>query len=132
MNQPIFCLTNLFALINLGDYVEIHLPGHNYTGVGTRTYERLANNDQPFNRIDEGSITHDLIYLEAQGHYNRTEIVNQADRIHAFQSLSVALSIRATPRERIDGIIVAGALYTQATIRKLTGGADLQKLMGNA
>ncbi|ESP02394.1 hypothetical protein LOTGIDRAFT_172052 [Lottia gigantea] len=47
---------------------EKHLPGHNYTGPGTRLDLRLDENDkpkpgeEPVNRIDAAALKHDILY----------------------------------------------------------------------
>ncbi|ESO85888.1 hypothetical protein LOTGIDRAFT_167642 [Lottia gigantea] len=45
-----------------------HLPGHNYTGPGTRLDLRLDQNDrpkpgeEPVNRVDAAALKHDILY----------------------------------------------------------------------
>ncbi|ESO83310.1 hypothetical protein LOTGIDRAFT_176253 [Lottia gigantea] len=47
---------------------EKHLPGHNYTGPGTRLDLRLDENDipkpgeEPVNRVDAAALKHDILY----------------------------------------------------------------------
>ncbi|ESP04431.1 hypothetical protein LOTGIDRAFT_170824 [Lottia gigantea] len=47
---------------------EKHLPGHNYTGSGTRLDLRLDENDkpkpgeEPVNRVDAVALKHDILY----------------------------------------------------------------------
>ncbi|ESO87074.1 hypothetical protein LOTGIDRAFT_154564 [Lottia gigantea] len=47
---------------------EKHLPGHNYTGPGTRLDLRLDQNDkpkpgeEPGNRVDAAALKHDILY----------------------------------------------------------------------
>ncbi|ESO89916.1 hypothetical protein LOTGIDRAFT_164611 [Lottia gigantea] len=47
---------------------EKHLPGHNYTGPGTRLDLRLDENDKPkpgeerVNRVDAAALKHDILY----------------------------------------------------------------------
>ena len=110
--------------------VEIHLPGHNYTGAGTRTLERIAAGDQPINQIDELALQHDINYLEAIGQSDRNVLVNQADDVMVNTALDIAFGRKdSTPRERVEGLIVASILGTQRVVRSVTGW-DLQRLMG--
>ena len=50
--------------------VEMHLPGHNFTGPGTKLNKRLNADltpkawSKPINRIDKASYNHDLCYLK--------------------------------------------------------------------
>ena len=49
---------------------ELHLPGHNFTGPGTRLDRRLNPNGTPkpwsipINRIDQAAYRHDLCYAK--------------------------------------------------------------------
>ena len=50
--------------------VEIHLPGHNFTGPGTKLNKRLNPDltprewSMPVNRVDKAAYHHDICYLE--------------------------------------------------------------------
>ena len=109
---------------------ELHLPGHNYTGPGTRTYERIARGDQPYNKIDALALQHDIMYLEARGAADRITLVNQADEVMYTGALDIAFGRRdSTVRERIDALIVAPILMLQQSVRSVTG-MDFQTVMG--
>ena len=47
---------------------EMHLPGHNFTGPGTKHYKRLNSDvtpkewSKPLNRVDNAAYHHDLCY----------------------------------------------------------------------
>ena len=47
---------------------EMHLPGHNFTGPGTKLYKRLNQNGTPkewcipINRVDNAAYHHDLCF----------------------------------------------------------------------
>ena len=49
---------------------EIHLPGHNFTGPGTKLKKRLNPDltpkkwNKPFNRVDKAAYHHDVCYLK--------------------------------------------------------------------
>lgn len=109
---------------------ELHLPGHNYTGAGTKTRMRIARGDIPINQIDELAMQHDINYLEAVGQSDRNVLVNQADDVMVNTALDIAFGRKdSTLRERVEGIVVAGILGTQRVVRSATGW-DLQRLMG--
>jgi Phospholipase A2-like domain len=59
---------------------EIHLPGHNFTGPGTKLDERLARGDQPVNKIDALAKEHDIAYKESKDKPNKKELRHKADR----------------------------------------------------
>ena len=50
--------------------VEMHLPGHNFTGPGTKLNKRLNPDlkpkkwSKPINRVDKAAYHHDLCYLK--------------------------------------------------------------------
>ena len=71
---------------------EIHLPGHSFTGPGTRLDKRLDANDnplphsKPINRVDAAAYRHDLAYRDAGDNLSRKhdadrEMVQELDSI---------------------------------------------------
>lgn len=49
-------------LLNSDKLPEIHLPGHTFTGPGTKLKERLLRGDAPKNRLDAAARDHDIAY----------------------------------------------------------------------
>ncbi len=47
---------------NAGKLPELHLPGHNFTGPGTRLKERLLKGDVPVKELDKAAKFHDITY----------------------------------------------------------------------
>ena len=45
--------------------VELHIPGYNYCGPGTKLDQRLSRGDKPVNRVDEVCMFHDMDYQTA-------------------------------------------------------------------
>lgn len=43
---------------------ELHLPGYNYCGPGTKLYKRLSRNDKGINPLDEACKLHDIAYAQ--------------------------------------------------------------------
>ena len=41
---------------------ELHWPGYNYLGPGTKLDKRLLKNDKPINKLDEAAQEHDIFY----------------------------------------------------------------------
>lgn len=63
---------------------ELHLPGYNYCGPGTRLRERLSRGDRGVNKLDEACMHHDIAYsnytnLEDR-HNSDLELMNMANR----------------------------------------------------
>ena len=55
---------------------EVHFPGSNFLGPGTRFVERIKNGDKPTDRVDEAAMYHDLAYHV----YKDKEQRHEADR----------------------------------------------------
>ena len=53
---------NLNSLLNSGKLPELHLPGHNFTGPGTKLKERLLRGDAPVKELDKAAQFHDMTY----------------------------------------------------------------------
>ena len=43
---------------------ELHIPGYNFCGPGTKLEKRLAREDLGINQLDEACRTHDISYSE--------------------------------------------------------------------
>ena len=62
---------------------EMHLPGHNFTGSGTKLYTRLNPDGTPkelsipINRVDNAAYHHDLCYSKHDDTKTRNEVCNK-------------------------------------------------------
>lgn len=54
---------------------ELHLPGYNYCGPGTKLRKRLLRGDKGINKLDEACMRHDIAYDK----YHNTEDRHKAD-----------------------------------------------------
>jgi len=90
----------------LGNIGEIHLPGHNFTGPGTKLKERLERGDTPINRVDEISKNHDIAYSKSKDKKSRhiadREMLKQLDEIP-----------EPTTREKIERAVVKPIIKTK-------------------
>lgn len=50
------------TLLNSGVLPEMHLPGYNYAGPGTKLKDRLLKGDKPINKLDAAAQKHDMVY----------------------------------------------------------------------
>ncbi len=93
---------------------EMHLPGHQFTGPGTKLDKRLNADDtykewsKPINRVDNAAYSHDLCYAKNQGTKTRNDIcdtamLSQLDGIY-----------NPTLREKIDRAIVKPLITAKA------------------
>ena len=85
---------------------EINLPGHNFTGPGTKLYKRLNPDGTPkewsipINIVDNAAYHHDLCYSKHDDTKTRNEV---CDKTMLGQLSSI---VNPTLRERIDKSIV--------------------------
>ena len=84
----------------------MHLPGHNFTGPGTKLYKRLNSDGTrkewsiPINRVDNEAYHHDLCYSKHDDTKTRNEVCDKT----MLGELSGI--VNPTLRERIDKSIV--------------------------
>ena len=84
----------------------MHLPGHNFTGPGTKLYKRLNSDgtpkewSKPINRLDNAAYHCDLYYSKHDDTKTRNEV--------CYKTMLGELSgiVNPTLRERIDKAIV--------------------------
>ena len=84
----------------------MHLPGHNFTGPGTKLYKRLKSDGKPnegsttINRVDNAAYHHDLCCSR----HNNTKTMNHVCDKTVLNELNRI--VNPTLRERIDKSIV--------------------------
>lgn len=95
---------------------EMHLPGHNFTGPGTRLNRRLNPDgtpkdwSKPINRVDSAALHHDLCYAKNQDRKTRNEVCDR-------EMLSELDGITSpTLRERIDKGIVRNLIKAKVNL----------------
>ena len=77
--------------------VEMHLPGHNFTGPGTKLKKRLNPDltpkewSKPINRIDKAAYHHDICYLKNMDTKTRNDVCdkNMLDEMKGIQIPSI-------------------------------------------
>ena len=93
--------------------VELHLPGHNFSGPGTRLDKRLNPNltpkaeSMPVNRVDKAAYHHDVCYLKNKDTKTRNKVCdkNMLEYLKSIQN--------PTLRERLDRSIVDKIIGTK-------------------
>ena len=84
----------------------MHLPGHNFTGPGTKLCKRLNTDGTPkvcsipINRVDNAAYHHDLCYSKHDDPETRNEVCDKT-MLGEFNGI-----VNPTLRERIDKAIV--------------------------
>ena len=85
---------------------EMHLPGYNFTGPGTKLYKRLNPDgtpkewSKPINRVDNAAYHHDLCYSKHDETKTRNEVCDKT------MLGELRGNVNSTLRERIDKSIV--------------------------
>ena len=93
---------------------EIHLPGHNFTGPGTKLNKRLYPDltpkewSKPINRIDKAAYTHDICYLKNDDTATRNAVCDK----NMFKELKGIYN--PTIREKMERGLVSTLIGTKA------------------
>jgi hypothetical protein len=92
--------------------VELHIPGYNYCGPGTKLKTRLARGDHGINKLDEACKQHDIAYHNFKDTANR----RQADKLLAQESFKRVRSRDSSFREKAAALGVATAMKLKTTL----------------
>lgn len=96
---------------------ELHLPGYNYCGPGTRLRERLIRGDRGVNKLDDACMQHDIAY----SNYNNLEDRHKAD----LELLNMAKQ-RQKAKDAGNGEKLASWLVGKVMKTKLKAGAGIR------
>ncbi|XP_031359224.1 uncharacterized protein LOC116182821 [Photinus pyralis] len=107
--------------------VELHLPGYQFCGPGTRLSKRLARGDRGINPLDEACRDHDIAYSRSS---------NISDRHEADKNLQKAAwerfrSRNATFGEKAAALTVAGIMKGKRTLGMGTRRRTIKKRRRN-
>lgn len=86
--------------------IELHLPGYNYCGPGTKLETRLRRGDVGVNKLDEACKLHDIAYGKSSNLRER----HKADEILVKTALDRVRSSDAKFKEKLASLAVAGAI----------------------
>ena len=92
--------------------VELHIPGYNYCGPGTKLAKRLARADPGINALDEACKKHDVAYAEGDDLDSR----HKADEKLASEALKVSRDPGSSLGERLAAVGVAGAMKAKVKL----------------
>lgn len=98
---------------------EIHLPGYNYCGPGTKLIERLDRGDRGINQLDEFCKQHDIAYCESS---------SLQDRYIADIKLMKMARKRINASDATTGEKIAAQLVNKAMLAKITSGSRNTKI----
>ena len=94
--------------------VEMHLPGHNFTGPGTKLNKRLNSDltpkkwSKPINRVDKAAYNHDICYLKNNDTATRNAVCDK-NMLKELKGI-----YNPTIRERMERGLVSSLIGTKA------------------
>lgn len=95
---------------------ELHLPGYNYCGLGTKLQERISRGDKGINKLDEYCKDHDIAYSLSTSLKDR----HKADLILLKMAKKRATALDASVDEKI-----AANLVNKSMLAKVANGSGL-------
>ena len=93
--------------------VEMHLPGHNFTGPGTKLNKRLNKDltpkawSKPINRIDQAAYNHDVCYLKNNDTKTRNNVCDK-NMLEEMENI-----YKPSLRERMERGLVSSLIGTK-------------------
>lgn len=97
---------------------ELHIPGYQYCGPGTKLKKRLERGDPGINPLDKACKSHDIAYEEHKSGKERTA----ADRLLASAAWKRVKSKDAGLGERTAALAIASAMKTKIGLSKFGAG----------
>lgn len=85
---------------------EMHYPGYNYLGPGTKLDKRLARDDKPINKLDEAAKEHDIFYK----HHKNVKDRHHADLILENKAWNQVLDPNSNIGEKTAAYITTNAM----------------------
>lgn len=89
--------------------VELHIPGYQYCGPGTKLSKRLKRGDPGINKLDEACKQHDIAYSK----YSDTEHRSKADRELAEKAWQRVKASDSSIGEKATALAVTGIMRTK-------------------
>lgn len=100
--------------------VELHIPGYQFCGPGTKLTKRIARGDRGINPLDAACKEHDIIYSQNQENLSAR---HEADRVLAERAVERITAKDSDFSEKAAAIAIAGTMKVK---RKL--GMGLNKI----
>lgn len=91
---------------------EMHLPGYQFCGPGTKLKERLKAGQKGINELDQACRTHDIAYENSANLENR----RVADKLLSEKAWKQVKSKNARFGEKLAALTVAGLMKTKSAI----------------
>lgn len=105
--------------------VELHLPGYQYCGPGTKLAKRLERGDRGINQLDAACMEHDISYDKYKtDDAERTK----ADKVLSSKAWKRVYSLDASAGERAAALAVTGTMKAKIGLSKLGKGISAMTL----
>ena len=108
--------------------VELHIPGYNFCGPGTKLSERLQRGDRGINPLDEACREHDKAYFT----HKDLNLRHKADKILANKAKARVVAPDSSLLERAAALavsnIIKGKIYMGAGMNSKRLRAQIKKL----
>lgn len=103
--------------------LEMHLPGYQYCGPGTKVQKRVERGDNGINPLDAACKTHDVIYDKCK----KTKERIKADKELLKASLKRIKSDDASLGERVAAVGVSAAMKAKISLPKIGSGVSINR-----
>lgn len=97
--------------------IEMHVPGYQYCGPGTKLEKRLARGDPGINPLDQACKSHDIAYTQ----YSKGPERYEADKLLAKKAWKRVVSKDAKLAERATALAVNAAMRAKMGLAKIGG-----------
>lgn len=92
--------------------VELHIPGYQFCGPGTKLTQRLERGDKGINKLDTACKNHDIAYSKNKSGSER----RKADKILAQEAWSRFRSSDSTLGEKLNALTVSGMMKAKTAL----------------
>ena len=96
-------------LLNSKILPELHIPGHNFTGPGTKVKERLLKGDNPVNELDKAAQFHDMAYSI----FKDTKDRHVFDKKLQDEAFNVVKNSSTSLKDRAEAGLVGGVMLAK-------------------
>lgn len=86
--------------------IELHIPGYQFCGPGTKLDKRLARGDKGINELDTACKAHDIAYSSSKSLEER----HLADKVLGSKAWQRFKSPNASLGERLSALAIAGTM----------------------
>jgi len=93
--------------------VKLHLPGHNFTGPGTKLKERLLRGDAPVKELDKLAQFHDMSYAI----FKDTKDRHVFDKELQDEAFNIVKDGNHSLKDRAEAGLVGGLMLAKTKIR---------------